>query len=42
VRNHFLNTLLLAEVHRLERERAQQAREIAALRTMVEALIQRR
>jgi Chaperone of endosialidase len=49
VRYHFLNTLLLAEVQRLERERAdqhrrltQQAREIEELRAMVESLIQRR
>lgn len=49
VRYHFLPTLLLAEVQRLERERTdqhrrltQQAREIEELRAMVESLIQRR
>lgn len=38
VRYHLLAPLLLAEVQRLERERAGQAREIAELRAMVEAL----
>lgn len=38
VRYHLLAPLLLAEVQRLERERAEQAREIAELRAMVEAL----
>jgi hypothetical protein len=38
VRYHLLAPLLLAEVQRLERERAEQAREIAELRAMIEAL----
>jgi hypothetical protein len=49
VRYHFLPTLLLAEVQRLERERAdqqrrlsEQARELADLRALVESLMPRR
>ena len=41
VKYHILPTLLLAEVQRLERERARQAQEIAELRAIVNALTQR-
>lgn len=40
VKYHVLPTLLLAEVQRLEQERAAQARELAELRTLVEQLRQ--
>jgi hypothetical protein len=38
VKYHILPTLLIAEVQRLERERAKQAREIAELRALVQSL----